>query len=192
VQQDPVQAREWYRKAATAGNTVAMNNLGVLYLRCSRPDYVEARNWFEKAAANGQVNAVWSIGYLFSRGLGITQDVSQARVWFEKAAALGRLGAQIIRKEPLIRTVELYLPRSRHEIMIAFVRGQLTNKVAIGLDGVKIREKVPFGYKHEFSFPVRDADKDYQITVSFGLKLVTWELKNCTVSCEGDFLCSDQ
>jgi uncharacterized protein len=55
VAPDPVQARQWYEKAAAGGDTVAMNNLGALYEQGKgiAKDHAEARKWYEKASAAG-------------------------------------------------------------------------------------------------------------------------------------------
>jgi uncharacterized protein len=55
VAQDYGQARQWFEKAAAAGDAEAMNNLGVLYDNGQgvAQDYGQARQWFEKAAAAG-------------------------------------------------------------------------------------------------------------------------------------------
>lgn len=45
----------WYERAATAGNAIAMTNLGALYENGwgVPKDYTHARQWYEKAAAGG-------------------------------------------------------------------------------------------------------------------------------------------
>jgi TPR repeat protein len=52
VAQDYVKAREWYQRAADAGNIDAMINLGRLYLdgKGVPKDYGKAREWYQKAA----------------------------------------------------------------------------------------------------------------------------------------------
>ena len=50
VAQDYTQARQWYEKAAAAGNSDAMRNLGLLYeseLGGTR-DYTAARQWLRR------------------------------------------------------------------------------------------------------------------------------------------------
>ena len=55
VTQDYAKAREWYEKAAAAGDAVAMSQLGLLYDNGQgvAQDYAKAREWYEKAAAKG-------------------------------------------------------------------------------------------------------------------------------------------
>jgi len=59
VAQDYAQAREWYQKAADAGNADAMNNLGWLYANGHgvAQDYAQAREWYQKAADAGNRDA---------------------------------------------------------------------------------------------------------------------------------------
>ena len=54
--QDFAKAREWYERAARAGNVSSMVNLGRLYDsgRGVAPDYAQAREWYVNAAKNGQ------------------------------------------------------------------------------------------------------------------------------------------
>ena len=55
VAQDYGQARQWWEKAAAAGDAGAMHNLGWLYENGEgvAQDYGQARQWYEKAAAAG-------------------------------------------------------------------------------------------------------------------------------------------
>jgi TPR repeat protein len=84
-------AREWYAKAAAAGNAVAMANIGAFYangLGVPR-DYDKAIEWYEKAVAAGDAVAMTEIGVLYHAGLGVPRDFAKAREWFEMAAAAG-------------------------------------------------------------------------------------------------------
>ena len=60
VPQDYAKAREWFEKAAAAGNVGAMTNLGFLYEKGwgVPQDYVKARDWYEKAAAGGDAGGM--------------------------------------------------------------------------------------------------------------------------------------
>jgi TPR repeat protein len=65
-------AREWYQKAAEAGNAAAMTNLGHLYeegLGVAQ-DYTQARTWYEKAAVGGDCSAEFNLSRLNPKGLG--------------------------------------------------------------------------------------------------------------------------
>ena len=55
TQRDASEAMEWWRKAAAAGSTMAMLNIGAAYLRGAGvpKNLAKAKAWFEKAAAAG-------------------------------------------------------------------------------------------------------------------------------------------
>jgi tetratricopeptide (TPR) repeat protein len=95
VKRDYTKAREWYEKAAAAGNAVAMSNLGVLYSNGQGVprNYAKAREWYEKAAAAGNVAAMTNLGVLYSNGQGVPRDYAKAREWYEKAAGAGNAEA---------------------------------------------------------------------------------------------------
>jgi TPR repeat protein len=63
VTQDYVKAREWYQKAAEAGNATAMFNLGLLYYHGEgvTQDYVKAREWFQKGSKTGHAAPIQAI-----------------------------------------------------------------------------------------------------------------------------------
>ena len=72
VPRDQPKAREWFERAAAAGNDFAMNNLG----RVSEngwgapPDHTKAREWYEKAAAAGNRLAKGNLARLLDQGKG--------------------------------------------------------------------------------------------------------------------------
>ena len=57
--QDYAKAREWYEKAAAAGNVDAMISLGLLYNSGQgvAQDYAKARELYQKAADRGNAEA---------------------------------------------------------------------------------------------------------------------------------------
>jgi hypothetical protein len=75
---------EWER-AAAAGNTDAMVNLGLL-LRDKDPDAAQA--WWERAAAGGNTDAMVNLGLLLR-----DKDPDAAQAWWERAAAAGNTDA---------------------------------------------------------------------------------------------------
>jgi TPR repeat protein len=66
VAQDYGRAREWYEKAADAGNASAMTNLGWLYEKGMgvTQDYSKAREWYQKAADAGNADAKEALAHL--------------------------------------------------------------------------------------------------------------------------------
>jgi hypothetical protein len=95
AQQDYAEARRWYEKAAAAGETAAMTNLGLLYNAGHGvpQDYAAARSWYEKAAATGNAEAMLYLGILYGTGRGVPQDDAAARRWYEKVGATGDTNA---------------------------------------------------------------------------------------------------
>jgi TPR repeat protein len=79
------------KKAADAGDTIAMINLGWLYENALdvAQDYGTAHGWYQKAAAAGNTNAMCFLGSLYHDGWGIAEDYHKAREWYQKAAASG-------------------------------------------------------------------------------------------------------
>jgi TPR repeat protein len=91
VPRDYSKAREWYEKAAAAGNGQAMASIGWLYrdgLGAAR-DYAMARHWFEKSVAARHGAGMHGLGVLHEAGQGVPKDLAKARDWFEKSAATG-------------------------------------------------------------------------------------------------------
>jgi len=56
-------AKEWYEKAAAAGNTDAMYMLGLMYaIGLPGPgSYIDAKQWYGRAAAAGDSDAAQSL-----------------------------------------------------------------------------------------------------------------------------------
>jgi len=59
VAKDPVQAFEWFRKAAEQGNSYGQDHLGMMYERgdAATKDPVQAASWYRKAAEQGNEDA---------------------------------------------------------------------------------------------------------------------------------------
>ena len=66
VAQDYGKAREWYQKAADAGNTDGLFNLGWLYEHGQgvAQDFGKAREWYQKAADAGNTDAKAAVSRL--------------------------------------------------------------------------------------------------------------------------------
>lgn len=96
-------AREDYGSAfrqfaehAQAGDPIAQNNLGVLYLqgRGVPKDLGAARVWFERAAAQKLPGAMHNLGILYLRGYGVSKDPALGARWLTQAAESGDREAQ--------------------------------------------------------------------------------------------------
>ena len=89
VTRDPVQAAQWYRKAADQGFAQAEHSLGILYEFGNgvAADPATAAQWYRKAAEQGFAPAQFSLGLCYVHGKGVPQDFGQALAWYGKAAA---------------------------------------------------------------------------------------------------------
>lgn len=84
-------AMGWYRQAAEAGNTDAMNRLGVMYDngQGAAEDPVQAVAWFRKAAEAGDPAGMNNLASMYGHGRGVPQDEGQSVRWYRKAADAG-------------------------------------------------------------------------------------------------------
>jgi hypothetical protein len=80
-----------YRKAADAGHTVAMVDLGHLYRdgRGVRLDEAEAVRLYRQAAEAGDALGMADLGRMYEAGRGVGRDVAEAVRWYRKAAEAG-------------------------------------------------------------------------------------------------------
>lgn len=112
---DYAQARQWFQKAADAGDASARQRLSMLgppsVSQASPPspvvapspadalteakryldtkDYVQALPLLRKAAETGNAEALNQLGELYYNGRGVTQGYAQARQWYLQAAMAG-------------------------------------------------------------------------------------------------------
>jgi TPR repeat protein len=85
------------QKAADAGNTDAMNNLGSLYgygIGVAK-NYDKSRECYQKAADAGDGTGMYNLGWLYEYGKGGAQDYGKAREWYRKAADAGNSDAKL-------------------------------------------------------------------------------------------------
>ena len=87
VKQNYTEAIKWYKKAAEAGNSRAMNNLGVMYYNGHgvEQDYTEAARWYKKGAEAGNSTAMNNLGLMYENGLGVEKNIKEAEKWYNKA-----------------------------------------------------------------------------------------------------------
>jgi len=92
---EPTDARRSLEKAANAGDTNAMVNLGFMYERGNGipRNLAEAINWYGKAANAGNTYGMRNLGTLYRDGIGVAKNITEARRWFEKAIAGGNAEA---------------------------------------------------------------------------------------------------
>ena len=93
MKRDFSQAYDWYRKAAEAGNPLAMECLGGVYAqgRGVKKDETEAVRWLRRAIAGGDLDAMCRLGMCYVHGQGVARDEAEALKWIEKAASGGSL-----------------------------------------------------------------------------------------------------
>ena len=89
--QDMVAAGIWTRRAAEAGERVAMHNLGLLLMQGDggQRDVAEAATWFRRAADQGVVDSQYNLGLLYQAGQGVDRNLREAYRWFTVAANAG-------------------------------------------------------------------------------------------------------
>ena len=85
------QAMQLWSRAAAAGNTMAMADIGFLYDEgWGVPlDYRNAADWYEKAATAGEARAMYDLGICYQRGRGRKQNYGVAISWYMRAAKEG-------------------------------------------------------------------------------------------------------
>jgi hypothetical protein len=93
---DYPEALRWLRKAAEAGNSAGMVDLGGMYLLGNgvEENFETAAQWFEKGAAAGNPVAMYDLGTMFENGQGVVEDHDKAKQLFSRAAKLGNADAK--------------------------------------------------------------------------------------------------
>jgi hypothetical protein len=90
VQQSPLVAVSWYRKAAAQGSRAAEYQLGWIYEHVQPEGYpqgfTEAMKWYRLAAAHGDAVAKNNIGFMYEHGEGVDQDFAKAAAFYQEAA----------------------------------------------------------------------------------------------------------
>lgn len=87
-----INAIEWYRKAAEAGNVDAMANLGWFIqdtYTWDKEKQAEALQWFQRAADQGVASAMTNLGWMYENGKGVTKSLEKAFEWYLKGAEAG-------------------------------------------------------------------------------------------------------
>lgn len=77
----------WFQKAADAGSSFAMLQLGLVYLSPRNPSPNEELgfSWIKKAAEHGEVDAYIKLSSLYNDGIGTKRDIEKAKFWSSKA-----------------------------------------------------------------------------------------------------------
>jgi hypothetical protein len=89
---DPEAALAWCRRAAEAGNTRAMANLGGFYATGSNgveKDLAQSVLWYDRAARAGHGKAAATLGVMYAMGGELDEDPEKAREYFALAEEVG-------------------------------------------------------------------------------------------------------
>jgi len=84
INNDPVEAIEFFKMASELGDSTSMHNIGVTYYHGQgdvAQDYVEAAKWYKKAAEQGHSRSPSNLALMYSSGKGVVQSDSQAYLW---------------------------------------------------------------------------------------------------------------
>jgi uncharacterized protein len=94
VEMDPIQAGEWYRKAAELGYVPAMINQA--FLKAESGEQQEALRLYTQAAELGEVVAQLELAERYRDGIGTSRDPIAAAQWYQRAAEQGDAGSLLI------------------------------------------------------------------------------------------------
>jgi len=91
VTKNDVEAANWFRKSADAGNSDGMWRLGACYLGGTgvTMNFEEGVKWFRKSADGGSSEGMRSLGVCYTHGLGVAKDETEAYKWYRKSADAG-------------------------------------------------------------------------------------------------------
>jgi len=89
-------AVKYYRMAAEQGNSLAQNNLGVMYIqgRGVPRDDKRAVELFRQGAEQDYEVAQNNFGYMYQHGRGVAQNLERALLWYRRSADQGYARAQ--------------------------------------------------------------------------------------------------
>lgn len=105
VKKDEAESRRWTERAAQAGDSRAMHNLGLAYFHGSGGpmNKTTAAQWFRRAADLGMGDSQYNLASLFEQGYGVTQNPAEAYKWYLIAARGGdgeaRLAADRLKRD---------------------------------------------------------------------------------------------
>lgn len=86
-EEDRAIGKQWYEKAADAGNEDAM--IWMATYAYDHQDAAEMLRWYRKAAELGNAQAMYNYGICFADGEAVEKDIDEAVLWYHKAAVGG-------------------------------------------------------------------------------------------------------
>ena len=96
VERDYYKAKEYFEKAANAGNEHAESYLGLFFEKGygGDKDIDKALYWYKKAALRGNIFAQYSLGFIYYEGEEVERNLEYAFKWYKEAAEKGFAPAQ--------------------------------------------------------------------------------------------------
>ena len=84
----PMEALDWYKKAAEQGSLDASTSIALMYANGAGipRDLTQATSWFRKAAEAGDSTAQYNLALTYGRGNGVPQDYKESVRWLSAAA----------------------------------------------------------------------------------------------------------
>jgi localization factor PodJL len=91
VKKDEAESRRWTERAAQAGDSRAMHNLGLAFFHGSGGpmNKTTAAQWFRRAADLGMGDSQYNLASLYEQGYGVSQNPAEAYKWYLIAARGG-------------------------------------------------------------------------------------------------------
>jgi localization factor PodJL len=91
VKKDEAESRRWTERAAQAGDSRAMHNLGLAFFHGSGGpmNKTTAAQWFRRAADLGMGDSQYNLASLYEQGYGVSQNPAEAYKWYLIAARSG-------------------------------------------------------------------------------------------------------
>jgi localization factor PodJL len=91
VKKDEAESRRWTERAAQAGDSRAMHNLGLAFFHGSGGpmNKTTAAQWFRRAADLGMGDSQYTLASLYEQGYGVSQNPAEAYKWYLIAARGG-------------------------------------------------------------------------------------------------------
>ena len=105
VKKDEAESRRWTERAAQAGDSRAMHNLGLAFFHGSGgpTNKTTAAQWFRRAADLGMGDSQYNLASLYEQGYGVIQNAAEAYKWYLIAARGGdaeaRSAAERLKKD---------------------------------------------------------------------------------------------
>ena len=113
ILQDTAQAKEWFRKAAVAGNEYAQYALGKLLLE-NEP--ATALHWLDTAANQGNQFAHYTLGKMYLTGDIVRKDIAKALEHLEASANRGNQFAQYTLGKLYLSGTEVHMDKEQARI----------------------------------------------------------------------------